>query len=1785
MNGDESDGLMEFNFGDSKPLGKKPKLGGRRKRKGAKGKAKGKGKSEPPKPWLAKRKKTTANAKNADLVQVKSAKEEGPSIPKQNTNVMENSEMRLKKKSTLEKAKTATVNSEDEVDKDHFIEVSASDGLDRKLISKKEDDRLNAFQDVDKWSDEVVTRVYFMKNLHLYVREKEEEILIHLLSIMKSIFYSPEAPKLAENLKFQFFLINYCECVMETSESRMAKDLSIEIIPQIFLAMNKEKFLTEILKIFQKRKEKCQANLLIFLLEIIKFGSLKDLDYLKKIYPILNNKINDPNENLKETIILFLREMYLWMGMTMFDYLQLGNGPKVVKLKAYGKSIKKEDMKIKNRHGHRVLRIESYELESPKDLPKEMLTEKWCNELYNEKNVDKQKEKLKSLRTQLNAISRLDPKNNNPQNFLNLASKIFLDGGAELHVEIISIIGLFAKSLRKNFEPHCGFILSLFFKKLKNRNSKIVEATIKALINCFKFLTIHDTIDKFKDHLFDRSVDKKKNILTLLIKLIERDIGFLADSENEDSEVRNIVKMCLKLLEEGESLVSNRACELIGKLKEKYEEAVEPIISDVNEHWMQIIHKFSLAANEADVQGISQDFLDPNDLTDNNRNQRAKSPLDFIKELREELFSGKTVKLDDTVKFGAFLNNKLLYLSDITDTFYDMDEFQLKETYLLIEDLVLKIDPESLTEESRRLIVSFYFEQSNCHSSTELIRSMQFFIDSALITPREFLLDTYDIIRDLDPEIQDEFIVNIIRLMETELIIDKNLKKIAHDEFIEFMESHYSVPESSARQRLHIIGFMRTIENKFGINHLENYPELLLDEYEMKKKKLKRILKKFLNRLNDRHNQKRRMAIEELLKTQDAQLIKSYFSQIEFLKYLKRLLIQEMDEAIYSYLVEILEKYLVLYQQNKEEFSLKNYLYVFQIIINNYANKGDAGRYTHIDKLFHKTVKCLSPNVVFYELLEDPNNLSMREDILNFYLIYHTDITPDKKFMKWLSALVDDRVMYSKDLRKLVEDVLLMLKATENDELLTLGSENKNIKDIWHRNEENILFNENILFGESIFDSVSKFRMIKKFIMDTLSIDESKFYSKTIGRLFKRSNDMKKVKIVFYLIKSFENTNRIAENIFNDIQSVEWKRSDEMTQMILIKTLFNLLKNKVYEGHTEFFSKVRKMLTKIVKMNSERNDVFKEMFGFTDSEEEYFKNLVYDNVELGFTPFQNDQDYDQEENYDNQDGNTQNNLNTYSTNNFQNPNNVSNIYQSKLGTSQIQGGNQGTYSNLQSDYQSTKQSYRRTHQNNPNQKSFVLDQAENTSTYGNIYNEYEYQSTKANQSSKYSRTSNNLRTRQKSKDKTSESVEILSHNLELMSTFDFEQFQEGTEYIKGLLQRAHKQPVGHNVVNFIISHANSIVSTYVIVINGVMPMGINFQLGISHYMTIFAPLHSVLLIPEIFSQIDQVTVSDLINCVITKLVNSNNEKDQFESLVKNNPTYEAEQNFKIAEYVTRSLNSVTLKIIQKCDINFLLQGFFQILSLTRGSPDWPERKETKTNSLASKCIIRSFRKIEGNINKIDPRVAFACIISYTDFFPESTEDQHAWRAFRSLINELIKINPTEVIYDAYTAVVGNNNESIVSGWMRSSIQNLQKAENPSISVNSPHNVSGMQNQTSFVSNGPDMVHQQIMELIQMVNRETRMSRTNKYLKEILVLVENNRHINFEQYGKAFVKQKLFEKICNSLYYNDNFSDVHSVISTNTRKTKMESTYNYGQKLKESKSIKSFNKSPRRTKRY
>jgi hypothetical protein len=861
-------------------------------------------------------------------------------------------------------------------------------------------------------------------------------------------------------------------------------------------------------------------------------------------------------------------------------------------------------------------------------------------------------------------------------------------------------------------------IISTLFTKLKEKNRQLSEEILTTLQKFYLFMTIDETIDEFKDNLKDKSNDKKKNILTLLLRIIDKGIGI-----KNKTDAKKIVRVMIKLLEESNSTVRNLSAEVIGKLKDLYNDTIMPLLSDLNPQRLKMILKHCsnqaglLAQGPADEdEGKGKGKGKLKSKTKRGRNM-IRDKLELIKEVREELFSNRTVKLSDKTKFGGFLNTKLRGLSAMTKEFTELSNNQMKEICGIVDDLCQKIDKESFTDPNRKMLVTFFLEQSNLKASNELFRSMQMFIDSKLITTKTFLLDTYEIIFKKNTKINKEFLIMLVRLLETELISHRSLKAIAHKQFVEFVKAHFSSTTTHVSIRLVIVNFMKTIQKKFGARHLAGYPSNLQKELEQQNVENQKMLKKFLDKLNDRNNDRRRSAIEELINTRDPQRIKYYWSQTEFLNYLKRLLIQEKEEGIYSFLVEILEKYLDMYQSNSVEFSLKNYLYVFQIIINNYANREDAGdMYIHIDKLFHKTVKSLTPNTVFYELMNDKNNASMREDILNFYLLYHLDITPDISFIDWLAKIVNDKEAYRNELKSLVDNVLLTLKATDNDELIIKGAQNKHIRDIWHMDEEDIIFDKEILQRENIFDSVSKFRTIKRFLMENLKLDEEEFYAKTVDRLLKEDPEFKRAKLVFYMIKAYDNTHQIADSIFADLQMIDWIEEEEMDVLICVKIIFVLLKNNIYDGGSPLFNQLRNFLIELIQQRPEIEENFEEIFSPNSFEFYFFGHLVNSSHPVGFQ---------------HRFGNvpTQENksviLDPYQNIVHPSGNNISNIYQSNLqgnvlGSTSNLGANTSHLGQKHSNYGSNKQSFLARRDHMTSKKSLRLEamDPENQSTYG-----------------------------------------------------------------------------------------------------------------------------------------------------------------------------------------------------------------------------------------------------------------------------------------------------------------------------------------------------------------------------------------------------------------------------------------------------------------------------------
>jgi hypothetical protein len=326
---------------------------------------------------------------------------------------------------------------------------------------------------------------------------------------------------------------------------------------------------------------------------------------------------------------------------------------------------------------------------------------------------------------------------------------------------------------------------------------------------------------------------------------------------------------------------------------------------------------------------------------------------------------------------------------------------------------------------------------------------------------------------------------------------------------------------------------------------------------------------------------------------------------------------------------------------------------------------------------------------------------------------------------------------------------------------------------------------------------------------------------------------------------------------------------------------------------------------------------------------------------------------------------------------------------------------------------------------------------------------------------------------------------------------------------------------------------------------------------------------------------------------------TNQEKEELEAEFKFYNNSEVEMNLKTAQYVTKSLNSITLKLVQKCEINSLLKSLFGVLDISRGDPQWPSKTSTKSNSLSAKCIIRSFKKIEGNVPKLIPQECFNCVISYTSKYEETHDDLNSWKACRLLVNEIIKNFPEEVIYRSYE-MVAHDKENTVLKWINSGYQSLRKSESqasfynpqgnnhlqpPSHHKSSTFSNNEIQGRPSTQVMIDDPVHLRIIDLIKLANKETRMAKVNSLLREIIKVLEMNKHINFELYEGMFVKQKYFKKIYNHLYMNDNISDVQSIMSSNTKHSRLDSSYMYNQRGDDTMSIRSINKSPHRQRKF
>ena len=400
-----------------KPWGRKPKLGQRRKGGGIRG-----------------RKSKMAKIKKEEEIKAKLKGKSDEALtdkndPKGKPEKKSNSKGKLPNVEELQ---------EEAPFESQLFLANKTSPLSKRLLSKDDGVRLDGFFDAEKWDDKDFTREKFMASLHLYVKESDEETLIQILSIMKSIFYSPAASQLATNLQSRRFIHCYCRFLMASAQSEIANDLSTEIIRLIFNALPLDTFLKDTILILKSAPTVAKANILRFLCGVVRAGHIVKLKNLKSIYKELKMaleeklvkrekkklskmaSIEEKNENpeedeeerlrkenelqeqkqkeeeeekkfkmeiedLKAAAKELIEEMYLWMGDTMFQFLEISD-------KSFKEQLLKINfmkLKILNFHGHKVKRVDSFDLEEPKEIDPKYFDSKWGDELMKKETAQR----------------------------------------------------------------------------------------------------------------------------------------------------------------------------------------------------------------------------------------------------------------------------------------------------------------------------------------------------------------------------------------------------------------------------------------------------------------------------------------------------------------------------------------------------------------------------------------------------------------------------------------------------------------------------------------------------------------------------------------------------------------------------------------------------------------------------------------------------------------------------------------------------------------------------------------------------------------------------------------------------------------------------------------------------------------------------------------------------------------------------------------------------------------------------------------------------------------------------------------------------------------------------------------------------------------------------------------------------------------------------------------------------------------------------------------------------
>jgi hypothetical protein len=1487
-----------------------------------------------------------------------------------------------------------------------------ADTLEGRLKSGDAKVRIQAYIDLIEWSDSEYTPAIFAKGLHLTIKEKDPNVIDKILTAIESLM--EKHPTEFATIDMKKFLPNFAEFLLNNVKGP-SKDHSSTFIVKLWESnSNKNELLERFKEMITTVKVKLQEKALVMIFEIVKAGKIEELQLLKPLYPELEKLIVSRTAGIKTQAFEIYKETFLWIGEGIKPFITGFKEAQAKEFETYMKSIDPKDMKTLKKDGEKGgKKLDVYNMFTEAELPKKYNEDQFADDVMEKTKWSERKKLL----DELNEILEKTPKISQKTNcfiYMNLARRIFIEPNVAVQVSIIKTLGLFASGMRKGFAMVAKTMFPILLAKLKDKNRSICDEILNSLERFFFCMTFEDSYQEIEESLADKNPEKKKNVLNLLFVMNDK-LELIKTAPNSIK----ITKLVVKLIDENDQVIREKASELIARQLDAFEEKINPILKDLNSQKMAKIMKYrqKMASIPIEIQpaqsipsstqGVSKTDGEAGDSKTGGKGRNFYDKSQMIAKIREEMFSNRIVKITEVRNFSQYLFKNLLGLTELTKEFKEITASQATEIYLLIDEIVQKVDKQVLIEDSRKIIAQFYMEQLLGKSSEELNQSLDRYLNcsSKVVNSKIFLQDLLNVLTKKIIKLNKELLTVVLKLYEDEVQANTKLANFPHNLFVEFLKIYFSVPNIHVSMKLPLIQTMRIVSTKFGEKATNDFPQVLFKELSTQNIDLQKMFEKTYEKLISGDPEKNRQAISDLNSCDDHSKMSYFWSKPEFLTYLNKQLNYEGEDNQFGSICQIVSNYLLIKAESPIDFKIKYYLSIFQTILAIHYGNGSNFKKGETDKIVNQTVELIGAPKILNEMISDSSLAMNKFQILSFYFEFAFAIEPNLKIINYLSNIIEQKNGINSDVQPLLELVLLLIKNTNNDEVIVKGSENRYIRDVWQKREIDLLLNENLVYGSKLFEDQTTYNMIKNFLVSNLKMEDSDFYSYQIeGLKIGNEETPLKMKLAYFYLRSIENIRKNCLFILGEVCSLKIHQLNREEILIALKIVFNVLRNLVYMQNNESFKKGRDFFIEYIN-RTESEQEMPGLFNFNSNEHTfYIQILKRQEIRYCGREEENEQEYYEKEvdvSYNRGPYQAQNERG-HQKNQVKNKTNHLKIDEPYAwGTQQRLGDSPVNNRSVKKKVQNANLEAQRRAQIEAHQREQMSKPVNRNNDYSEVY---------SNDVS-YIMTGTSL-----------EKNDLLMYHFENMKSFDLDRSEEARRYFEDLCKSS--SPTSHQ---FLCNFANEIVNVFVGCIENIFLEGINYNLDRPTYEIIFTPLQMLFTVEGFLCALRSEVLNFLVGQILIRLVTANEEKQL-------NAQENDEEKLILSDFMIKFWNSLMLKIIEKAEPNFLINSLFSTVMEIHMIKD--KTIQTALFNLAMRCLSKISKNLKKIIPSINPNNIFVLVHNYIQQFGIQNSESVGSKAMKSLINELVSNFDFQEIWMHYDQCFGDDNEQVIIKWIK-----------------------------------------------------------------------------------------------------------------------------------------------------